>query len=165
MQSFYKSIIKTLLSHLRTEFSYFPIFNILILVNFLAIPQNIFCDDRKDLEVVIDGYFKSWSNADFNTYGNFFLPSATIYFREKSGRTSGESLASFLANQKISQSQTELMTEVPTSKKIDVGKELSFARVSWKLSGRGRIHTGMDYFIFLKTMDGWKIHYLLFSYD
>lgn len=140
-------------------------FPICIVIAFFLFPLYILSDDRKDIELIIDGYFKSWSSADFNTYGNFFLPSATIYFREKNGRTSGESLSSFLANQRLSQTHTELMNEIPTSKKIDIGKELSFARVSWKLSGRGRTNTGMDYFVFLKTQEGWKIHYLLFSYD
>lgn len=132
---------------------------------FFCIVLHIFSDDKKEIEDTIDNYFKSWSKGDISTYGSYFLPNATIHFKEKSGRILSEKLNTFLDSQIISQSGPELLTEVPLTKKIETGKELSFARVSWKLSGRGRTTTGMDYFIFIKSKDGWKIHYLLFTND
>jgi hypothetical protein len=89
-----------------------------------------------------------------------------IQFREKNGKVFTENIGNFIEGQRLSQSNTaDLLTEVPTSKKIDLGKELSFARVSWKMTGRGKFVTGWDYFILIKIKDTWKIQYLLFSND
>jgi hypothetical protein len=123
-------------------------------------------DEKKEIEDFIDTYFKTWSKGDIQSYSNLFYPTAVIQFREKNGKVFTENIGNFIEGQRLSQSNTsDLLTEVPTSKKIDPGKELSFARVSWKMTGRGKFVTGWDYFILIKIKDSWKIQYLLFSND
>jgi len=123
-------------------------------------------DEKKEIEDFIDTYFKTWSKGDILSYSNLFYPTAVIQFREKNGKVFTENIGNFIEGQRLSQSNTsDLLTEVPTSKKIDLGKELSFARVSWKMTGRGKFVTGWDYFILIKIKDTWKIQYLLFSND
>ncbi len=123
-------------------------------------------DEKKEIEDFIDTYFKTWSKGDILSYSNLFYPTAVIQFREKNGKVFTENIGNFIEGQRLSQSNTaDLLTEVPTSKKIDPGKELSFARVSWKMTGRGKFVTGWDYFILIKIKDTWKIQYLLFSND
>ena len=123
-------------------------------------------DEKKEIEDFIDTYFKTWSKGDIQSYSNLFYPTAVIQFREKNGKVFTENVSNFIEGQRLSQSNTsDLLTEVPTSKKIDPGKELSFARVSWKMTGRGKFVTGWDYFILIKIKDTWKIQYLLFSND
>ncbi len=123
-------------------------------------------DEKKEIEDFIDTYFKTWSKGDIQSYSNLFYPTAVIQFREKNGKVFTENVSNFIESQRLSQSNTsDLLTEVPTSKKIDPGKELSFARVSWKMTGRGKFVTGWDYFILIKIKDTWKIQYLLFSND
>jgi hypothetical protein len=140
--------------------------NSFLLFFILIFPLHLLGDDRKDLEGFIDLYFKSWSKGDMVVYKKLFNPNAVIQFKEKNGWVLTDNLENFVEGQKISQSQpTELLTEVPTSKSFDIGKEVSFARVTWKLTGRGKLVTGWDYFVILKTKDGYKIQYLLFSND
>jgi hypothetical protein len=123
-------------------------------------------DEKKEIEDFIDTYFKTWSKGDIQSYSNLFYPTAVIQFREKNGKVFTENIGNFIEGQRLSQSNTaDLLTEIPTSKKIDPGRELSFARVSWKMTGRGKFVTGWDYFILIKIKDTWKIQYLLFSND
>lgn len=145
---------------------FMPINSILAFIFILLFPIHIAGDERKDLEGFIDLYFKSWSKGDMVIYKKLFHPNAVIQFKDKYGWILSDNLENFVEGQKISQSQaSELLTEIPTSKSIDVGKEVNFARVTWKLTGRGKLVTGWDYFVILKTKDGYKIQYLLFSND
>ena len=144
------------LSSKHTSARYIPklknsfFFGIFLLI--LTFPGPLFSQEKRELEAFIDLYFKSWSKGDMVTYKKLFSPQAVIQFREKNERIYTETLEPFIEGQKISQSRnTELLTEVPTSKSIDLGKDLSFARVTWKLTGRGKLMTGWDYFIILKT--------------
>ena len=135
---------------------------ILLIFPFFNLPA----DEKKEIEDFIDNYFKTWSKGDIQSYSNLFFPTAVIQFREKSGKVFTENINNFLEGQRISQSNTtDLLTEIPTSKKIDTGKDVSFARVTWKMTGRGKLVTGWDYFILIKNKDTWKIQYLLFSND
>ena len=143
-----------------------PIYTFLIFIFIFLSPFQIAGDERKDLEGFIDLYFRSWSKGDMNVYKKLFHPNAVIQFKDKNGWILSDNVENFVEGQKISQLQaTELLTEVPTSKSIDLGKEVSFARVTWKLTGRGKFVTGWDYFVILKAKDGYKIQYLLFSND
>ena len=139
----------------------------LFILNLLIYPIfQVPADEKKEIEDFIDTYFKTWSKGDIQSYSNLFYPTAVIQFREKNGKVFTENIGNFIEGQRLSQSNTaDLLTEVPTSKKIDPGKELSFARVSWKMTGRGKFVTGWDYFILIKIKDSWKIQYLLFSND
>jgi hypothetical protein len=143
-----------------------PIYTFLVFIFILFSPFQIAGDERKDLEVFIDLYFRSWSKGDMVVYKKLFHPNAVIQFKDKSGWILSDNVENFVEGQKISQLQaTELLTEIPTSKSIDIGKDVSFARVTWKLTGRGKLVTGWDYFVILKVKDGYKIQYLLFSND
>jgi hypothetical protein len=141
-------------------------FGTIVLLLTLAPKISIYADDKKEIEDFIDSYFKSWSKGDILTYSNLFYPTAVIQFREKNGKVFTENVSNFVEGQRLSQSNPlDLLTEIPTSKKIDIGKEVSFARVTWKLTGRGKFVTGWDYFILIKSKDSWRIQYLLFSND
>ncbi len=158
------------LSSIQNNARYIPKLKILlyfgIFLSFLTFPSAVFSQDKRELEGFIDLYFKSWSKGDMVTYKKLFSPQAVIQFREKNDRIYTETLEPFIEGQKLSQSRgSELLTEIPTSKSIDLGKDLSFARVTWKLTGRGKLVTGWDYFIILKTKEGYKIQYLLFAND
>ncbi len=143
-----------------------PIYKTLLFFFIILLPIQIRGDEKKDLEGFIDLYFKSWSKGDMVVYKKLFHPNAVIQFKDKSGWILSDNLENFVEGQKISQLQAnELLTEIPTSKTIDIGKEVSFARVTWKLTGRGKLVTGWDYFVILKAKDGYKIQYLLFSND
>jgi hypothetical protein len=145
---------------------YMPIYKTLLFFFIILLPIQIRGDEKKDLEGFIDLYFKSWSRGDMVVYKKLFHPNAVIQFKDKSGWILSDNLENFVEGQKISQLQAnELLTEIPTSKTIDIGKEVSFARVTWKLTGRGKLVTGWDYFVILKAKDGYKIQYLLFSND
>ncbi len=141
-------------------------FGTIVLLLTLTPKISIYADDKKEIEDFIDSYFKSWSKGDILTYSNLFYPTAVIQFREKNGKVFTENVSNFVEGQRLSQSNPlDLLTEIPTSKKIDIGKEVSFARVTWKLTGRGKFVTGWDYFILIKSKDSWRIQYLLFSND
>ena len=128
--------------------------------------SSITADEKKEIEDIVDSYFKIWSKGDIQNYSNLFHPTAIIQFKDKSGKIYTESLLPFIESQRLSQNGIpELFTEVPTNKKIEAGREVSFARVSWRLNGKGKMVTGWDYFIFVRQKDGWKIQYLLFSND
>lgn len=161
---------KMVLSSIHSFARYIPklknsfFFGIFLLT--LPFSDPLFSQEKRELEAFIDLYFKSWSKGDMVTYKKLFSPQAVIQYREKNDRIYTETLEPFIEGQKLSQSMgTELLTEVPTSKSIDLGKDLSFARVTWKLTGRGKLVTGWDYFIILKTKEGYKIQYLLFAND
>jgi len=139
------------------------LFLVCILINpFLQLKA----DEKKEIEDFIDTYFRTWSKGDIQSYSNLFFPTAVIQFKEKNGKVLTENISNFIEGQRLSQSNAaDLLTEIPTSKKIDTGKEVSFARVTWKMTGRGKFVTGWDYFILIKTKDSWRIQYLLFSND
>ena len=141
-------------------------FGILFLLLTLTPKLYLYADDKKEIEDFIDSYFKSWSKGDIQTYSNLFYPTAVIQFKEKNGKVFTDNVSKFVEGQRLSQSNPlDLLTEIPTSKKIDIGKEVSFARVTLKLTGRGKFVTGWDYFILIKSKDSWRIQYLLFSND
>jgi len=141
-------------------------FGILFLLLTLTPKLYLYADDKKEIEDFIDSYFKSWSKGDIQTYSNLFYPTAVIQFKEKNGKIFTDNVSKFVEGQRLSQSNPlDLLTEIPTSKKIDIGKEVSFARVTLKLTGRGKFVTGWDYFILIKSKDSWRIQYLLFSND
>ena len=143
-----------------------PIYTFLVFIFIFLFPFQLAGDERNNLEGFIDLYFKSWSKGDMVAYKKLFHPNAVIQFKDKNGWILSDNVENFVEGQKISQLQaTELLTEIPTSKTIDVGKDVSFARVTWKLTGRGKLVTGWDYFVILKAKDGYKIQYLLFSND
>ena len=135
--------------------------NLFILVLLMCPIIQLPADEKKEIEDFIDTYFKTWSKGDIQSYSNLFYPTAVIQFREKNGKVFTENVSNFIEGQRLSQNNTaDLLTEIPTSKKIDTGKDVSFARVTWKMTGRGKFVTGWDYFILIKIKDSWKIQYL-----
>jgi len=117
----------------------------------------------KEVEQLVQHYFRSWSKPDMAAYGECFMPGAVVQYFDASGRLTTYSLKPFLASQRRAHlTARHKQTEVPLS--IDIRFEANLARavVYWKLTAGSREEFGYDHFTLAKQRDKWKIVNLVF---
>ncbi len=121
--------------------------------------------DKKNIEQLIDIYFKSWSEADMNSYKSCFHPKAIIHFNNL-GNISESKLDEFVSGQAAAhESSPSKMKEIPLSKKIIWDNDTAQVTVRWKLTAENRESYGYDFFTLTKLKNKWKITYLIFQND
>ncbi|WP_172991867.1 nuclear transport factor 2 family protein [Lacipirellula parvula] len=118
---------------------------------------------EKEVQVLLNTYFTSWSKADLLSYGKCFMPQSAIHMIEPSGRLVTLPLAPFLkTQQEAHRSNPNKMTETAERTEIRFDADLAHALVYWKLVDGERIEYGYDHFTLMKSEGEWRIANLVF---
>lgn len=121
--------------------------------------------DPRETEVrlLLDRYFKSWSNQDLLRYGQCFMPQAAVQLIDPVGRLVTMPLEPFLKSQyEAHKAAKNRLTETAESVEIRFDAELAHALVYWKLVDGERTEVGYDHFTLMKSEGKWRIANLVF---
>jgi hypothetical protein len=121
-------------------------------------------DDARtaDVKQLVEKYFRSWSNQEMDTYGECFLPGASIQFISPGGDLDTQGVREFLTNQRRYQ-MARPAKETPQSIDIRLEKRLARAVIYWKLDdGSGAPKFGYDHFTLVQRDGKWRIVNLAF---
>lgn len=122
--------------------------------------------EDSSIEAFLNGYFRSWSDADMDAYRAHFAPDAVIRFSRGGKVIWTRSLDAFVAEQKALKSgpgasMVERMVSFETLRKG--GRTIAIA--GWELTKREGVKTGVDRFTLARDASGrWRIADMLFYF-
>ncbi len=115
------------------------------------------------IKILIEGYFKSWSEQRMKDYAACFAEGAVIQEVTQSGQLYTQSKTPFVVSQSsYHKSAVHKAIEVPVKTDITFEADLSRAVVYWKLTAGPRTQFGYDHFTLIKQGGEWKIANLVF---